>query len=417
MVTATRSLLGRERRGQREDQHRVFHNILPRAHFLQPNKESSAFSPYANDFCLNGRDAKNIAESPRSSRKLHPLTQPGFYSPKIPRSKHFEAAQSAKKSLKGSSSTNNLKEFFALTLPLPCSRTAVLKTSPLCSKPQKVTTFVVEKPPLMRAVVSQTSPTSSQPDKEHFSQLQPREDSLIKSQDCSLFSLQEPKSKPPRYDQPVWSQSQNLSTRDHLSINTVHLFPECHSRADQPAMLCPKLEKANHERFSLSVDADIKQSQDDPDWSCQLQTSPAIPDCNPKQKKTKYTQHRETIDVRNTDHNHVNSQVDVNSKNVFGEPRVIASLRAACSPRPVRKSTVVEDLKKLIVMDDTEDSNQGDSSPQQKEAGLCSSLRMSGSCASPSLLSQNNPVSPSLTPIHLNLQTCQTGKSYSFYEA
>ncbi|XP_016368241.1 uncharacterized protein LOC107708493 [Sinocyclocheilus rhinocerous] len=402
MVTATRSLLGRERRGQREDQQRVFYNILPRAHFLQPNRESSAFSPYANDFCLNGRDPKNIAESLRSSRKLHPLTQPGFYSPKIPRSKHCEAAQSTKKS----SSTNNLKEFFAHTLPLLCSKTAVLKTSPLCSKPQKVKTFVVEKPPLMRAVVSQTSPTSNQPDKEHFSQLHLREDCLPI----------EPNRKPPRYDQPVWSQSQNLftediSTKDHLSINTVHLFPERQSRADQPATLCPKLEKANHERFNLSVDTDIKPSQGDPDRSCQPQTSPAKPDCSPKQKKTQYTQHRETGDVRNTEHNRVKSQVNVNSKNVFGQPRVIASLRAACSPRPVRKSTVVEDLKKLIVMDDTQDSAQGDSSPQQKEAGLCSSLRMSGSCPSQSLFSQayqSNPESPALTPIHLHLQTRQT---------
>ncbi|KAL1253035.1 hypothetical protein QQF64_017728 [Cirrhinus molitorella] len=271
MVTATRSLLGRERRGQREglqDQLKVAYNSLPRAHFLQPNRESSAFSPYANDFCLNGKDAKNIAESPRNSRKLHPLTQPGFYSPKIPRSKHCEAAQSTKKSLKGSSSTNNLKEFFALTLPLPCTKTAVLKPSP------------------------------------------------------------------------------------------------------------------------------------------------AKPDCSPNQMKTKYTQHRENGDVRNTEHNQVKSQVDENSKNVFGQPRVIASLRAACSPRPVRKSTVVEDLKKLIVMDDTEDSAQGDSSsPEQYEAGLCSSLHMSGSSASPSLFSQahrSNPESPPLTPIHLHLQAYQT---------
>lgn len=51
----------------------------------------------------------------------------------------------------------------------------------------------------------------------------------------------------------------------------------------------------------------------------------------------------------------------MNSKNVFGQPRVIASLRAACSPRPVRKSTVLEDLKKLIVMDDTEDGPRDDS--------------------------------------------------------
>ncbi|XP_058613193.1 signal-induced proliferation-associated 1-like protein 3 isoform X2 [Onychostoma macrolepis] len=420
MVTATRSLLGRERRGQREglqDQRRVSYNSLSRAHFLQPNRESSAFSPYANDFCLNGRDAKNIAESPRNSRKLHPLTQPGFYSPKIPRSKHCEAAQSTKTSLKGSSSTNNLKEFFALTLPLPRSKTAVLETSPLSSKPQKVKTFVVEKPPLMRAVVSQTSPTSNQPDKEHFSQLQPREDHLIKNQDCSLFSLQEPNRKPLRIDQPVWSQSQNLfteeiSTKDHLSINTLHLFPERQSRADQPVTLCPKLEKASHKRFTLSVEADIKPSQGDPDWSCQLQASPAKHDCSPKQRKTQYTQHRETSDVRNTEHNHVKSQVDTNSKNVFGQPRVIASLRAACSPRPVRKSTVVEELKKLIVMDDTEDSAKGDSSsPQHKEAGLRSSLQMSSSCASSSLFSQAHrsyPESPPLTPIHLHLQTRQT---------
>lgn len=55
------------------------------------------------------------------------------------------------------------------------------------------------------------------------------------------------------------------------------------------------------------------------------------------------------------------SQVGMNSKNVFGQPRMIASLREACSPRPIRKSTVLEDLKKLIVMDETEDNLQGDS--------------------------------------------------------
>ncbi|ROL47554.1 Signal-induced proliferation-associated 1-like protein 3 [Anabarilius grahami] len=376
MVTATRSLLGRERRGQREglqDQQKVSYNSLPRAHFLQPNRESSAFSPYANDLWLNGKDAKNIAESPRNSRKQHPLTQPGFYSPKIQRTKHWEAAQSTKKS----SSTNNLKEFRALTLPLPCSKTAVLKPSHLCSKPQEVKTSVVKKPPLMRAVVS--SPTSNQHGKEHFSQLQLREDHLIKNQDYSLFNLQEPNIKPPRNDQLPWRQRQNsftedTSTPDYISINTLHLFPEQQSRADQPATFCLKLEKASHE----VVDTGTKPSQGDPDRSCQLQDSQTQPDCSPKQKKIQYTLHRETGGVRNGDHNHIKSQVDVNSKNVFGQPRVIASLRAACSPRPVRKSTMVEDLKKLIVMDDTEDSAQGDSpSPQQKEAGLCSSLQMS----------------------------------------
>ncbi|XP_056303035.1 uncharacterized protein LOC130215156 [Danio aesculapii] len=131
MVMSTRPLIGWEKIAQREglqDQRKGSYNSLPRAHFVQPNREWSDFSPYTNDFWLNGKDAKNIAQSPRTSRKLHPLTQPGFYSPKIPRSKHCEAAQSTKKSLKGSSSTNNLKEFCALTLPIPCSKTAVLKT-------------------------------------------------------------------------------------------------------------------------------------------------------------------------------------------------------------------------------------------------------------------------------------------------
>ncbi|KAK7131205.1 hypothetical protein R3I94_016361 [Phoxinus phoxinus] len=409
MVTATRSLLGRER-GQRDclqDQQKATYNSLPRAHFLQPNRESSAFSPYANDFWLNGKDAKNNAEPLRNSRKQHPLTQPGFYSPKIQRSKHWEAAQSTKKSLKGSASTNNLKDFCALTLPLPCSKTSILKPSPLFSKPQEVKTSVVKKPPLMRAVVSQSSPASNQPSKEHFSQLQLREDHLIKNQDCILFNLQEPNIKPPRNDQLAWRESQNSfteDTKDYYSINTLHLFPGRPSR-DQPATFCPKLKKPSHE----GVDTGIKASQGDPDRSCQLQASQTQPDCSPKQKKIQYeyTLHREPGGVRNGDHNHIKSQVDVNSKNVFGKPRVIASLRAACSPRPVRKSTVVEDLKKLIVMDDTEDSAQGDSSsPQQNEAGLCRSL-----CASPSLFGpaqRSYPETPTHTPVHFHLQTHQT---------
>lgn len=200
--------------------------------------------------------------------------------------------------------------FYVSTICVCLWSLCFISASTLCPKPQKVKTFVVEKPPLMRAVVSQTSPTSNQPDKEHFSQLQPREDQLIKNQDCSLFSLQEINRKPLRNDQPIWSQSQNffteeISTKDHLSINTLHLFPERQYRADQPATLCPKLEKASHEIFTLSVDADIKPSQGDPDRSCQLQASPAKLDCSPKQKKTQYTQHRETSDVRNTEQNHV----------------------------------------------------------------------------------------------------------------
>lgn len=177
--------------------------------------------------------------------------------------------------------------------------------SPLFSKPQEVKTSVVKKPPLMRAVVSQSSPTSNQPGKEHFSQLQLREDHLINNQDCILFNLQEPNIKPPRNDQLEWRQGQNsftedTSTKDYYSINPPHLFPGRQSRADQPATFCPNLEKGSHE----GVDTGIKPSQSDPDRSCQLQASQTQPACSLKQKKIQYEYalHRETGGVRNGDH-------------------------------------------------------------------------------------------------------------------
>ncbi|XP_058860492.1 signal-induced proliferation-associated 1-like protein 3 [Acipenser ruthenus] len=49
-----------------------------------------------------------------------------------------------------------------------------------------------------------------------------------------------------------------------------------------------------------------------------------------------------------TDHK---KQVEVNSKNVFGQPRLRASLRDLRSPRKTYKSTIEDDLKKLIIMD------------------------------------------------------------------
>ncbi|XP_051955431.1 signal-induced proliferation-associated 1-like protein 1 isoform X2 [Xyrauchen texanus] len=421
MVTATRSLLGREKRGQKEslqDQSSVSYSSLTRTHFLQPNRESSAFSPCTNDFRLNGRVDKNIAESPWHGPKRHPLRQPGFYSPQVPRSKHCETGHFTKNVSKGSSPSNNIKEFYAHTLPLLHAKTPVLKLSPLCCKPQEVKTYVVEKPPLMRALISQTSPNSSQPSKKDLSLLQRRGNHDKKNQDQNWSSLQEPNIKlvwssgQPSFSLNQSAQSQNLfseniSTKNQLSINT-HLFPELQSRPDESATLSPSLRKTSQDGFSLSVDSITESYQGDPDQPCQLYDGPNIPECSETQKK----QHREASDVRNSNKNYVKSQVDGNSKNVFGQPRVIASLRAACSPQPVRKSTVVEDLKKLIVMDDTEDNAQGDSSyPQQTQAELCSRSLMSGSCNSPLLSGtthQSYPESPALTPIHLSMQTHPT---------
>lgn len=56
-------------------------------------------------------------------------------------------------------------------------------------------------------------------------------------------------------------------------------------------------------------------------------------------------------------------QVDTNTKNVFGQPRLRASLRDLRSPRKNYKSTIEDDLKKLIIMDNL-------APEQEREAGV-----------------------------------------------
>lgn len=219
----------------------------------------------------------------------------------------------------------------------------------------------------MRAVISQTSDQPSE---------KLREDHHAKNEDQSSSRLQEPNTKHFGNDPFMWSRSQPgryqdlLSAKDHLSINT-HLFPE-----RQSAVLS---QNAIQERFSLSVDSNNKPCQGDPDQPkpCQPHANLIQPDCSQKQDAI---HRREDSDVRNGYKNerwaeilhnafkcyfnglwYFFSQVDMISKNVFGQPRMTASLRAACSPRAARKSTVLEDLKKLIVMDDTENGPRDDS--------------------------------------------------------
>ncbi|TRY97890.1 hypothetical protein DNTS_034127 [Danionella cerebrum] len=379
MVTATRSLRAKETRSSKEcilGQQKIAYNSLPQARFVQPRAETD-FSPHANDFWLNPEEIKNIGESQRNGRAQHPLTRPGFYSPQIPRSTRLDPAQSTRNGLKGSSSANNLKGFSTQTLPLQGSKTAVLKTSPWCSKPQEVKTSVVDKPPLMRAVISQTSPISSHLDKEHFRRHKPKDDRLTETKDCSLNN---PGATSHRKDKLAWNMSQNLFTEDTSLRN--HQSP-----VNQPSTLYPKLEKG-------SVD---EPSQVDHEQSTLTQQ-----DGSSKHKKRPYTHHQ-------SDQNLVQSQVDGNSKNVFGQPRLIASLRTVSSPRPVRKSTVVEELKKLIVMDDTEDSAPGRSSPtQQKEVELCSSSPVSPSSVSWSIWSSDQKLFAE-SPDHLQQQTDYAG--------
>ncbi|XP_075892289.1 signal-induced proliferation-associated 1-like protein 3 isoform X2 [Nelusetta ayraudi] len=73
--------------------------------------------------------------------------------------------------------------------------------------------------------------------------------------------------------------------------------------------------------------------------------------------------------------------VDANPKNVFGQPRLRASLRDLRSPRRTYKSTIEDDLKKLIIMDNPGESPQRDPSPRRtlqrtfSDESLCSGRR------------------------------------------
>uniref|UniRef100_A0A8D0HMA8 Signal induced proliferation associated 1 like 3 n=1 Tax=Sphenodon punctatus TaxID=8508 RepID=A0A8D0HMA8_SPHPU len=75
-------------------------------------------------------------------------------------------------------------------------------------------------------------------------------------------------------------------------------------------------------------------------------------------------------------------QVDMSTKNVFGQPRLRASLRDLRSPRKNYKSTIEDDLKKLIIMDNLGPEQERDVSPPQKtlqrtlsDESLCSGRR------------------------------------------
>ncbi|XP_058136147.1 signal-induced proliferation-associated 1-like protein 3 isoform X4 [Dasypus novemcinctus] len=75
-------------------------------------------------------------------------------------------------------------------------------------------------------------------------------------------------------------------------------------------------------------------------------------------------------------------QVDNSTKNVFGQPRLRASLRDLRSPRKNYKSTIEDDLKKLIIMDNLGPEQERDSGSPQKslqrtlsDESLCSGRR------------------------------------------
>ncbi|KAI1893230.1 hypothetical protein AGOR_G00121560 [Albula goreensis] len=104
-----------------------------------------------------------------------------------------------------------------------------------------------------------------------------------------------------------------------------------------------------------------------------------------------------TSTTSSSDSNSSKKQVDVNSKNVFGQPRLRASLRDLRSPRRSHKSTIEDDLKKLIIMDAPADTPQRDASPRHtlqrtfSDESLCSGRRDAGFANAPLTDSQATP--------------------------
>ncbi|GAA6094447.1 uncharacterized protein LOC113638555 isoform X1 [Tachysurus ichikawai] len=415
MVIAPRSA---EKSSDQQDQlDGEFCRNLPRAHFLRPGCFNAAavrgaFSLDSHDLCFKGKrlqdqsswDSKNAA-SVAHSCSPHPLAQPGFYSPKIPRSKPCESSEFFM--------TKNTKEYDTHTLPLPHTKLAVFTQSEVSCRPQRIKTSVVEKPRLMRAAISPTLPdtTSVNPIQQetYDHKFQHIKDQEIQTQcfsslhQCSLnLTSTEISSKQEHLwnhcDQPQSTKKQKLFNakkwaQDPHQLNNSFTLPQSPSSSDHLNLqrdskltgYC-KLSVYNGTCYSSHT------RQDGSNAASHCQSHRRGTQNNSKQKQKSSEVGNYSISNSN------NRQVDTKSKNVFGQPRVIATLRSGCTPRPACKTTVVEDLKKLILMDEVTDSP----TKTCKRATEC----IQGS-SSPKPLMFSSPVltrHPVPRPNHLSLQ-------------
>lgn len=129
----------------------------------------------------------------------------------------------------------------------------------------------------------------------------------------------------------------------------------------------------------------------------------------------------ETTPQRPTTFTDPKKQVDVNTKNVFGQPRLRASLRDLRSPRKNYKSTIEDDLKRLIIMDNTgPEQEQECTSPQKtlhrtlSDESLCSGRRDAGFACSSAMGSDEifaNPYPSSTLPGRRQHQSSMPEKS------
>nr|XP_055029560.1 signal-induced proliferation-associated 1-like protein 3 [Misgurnus anguillicaudatus] len=121
--------------------------------------------------------------------------------------------------------------------------------------------------------------------------------------------------------------------------------------------------------------------------SSSAQLSSSAPKSSSKHKQSVW--HQEENSSASSTTTNDNKQVDMNSKNVFGQPRLRASLRDLRSPRRAHKSTIEDDLKKLIIMDNPTDTPSRDASPHRtlqrtfSDESLCSGRRDASYASTP----------------------------------
>ncbi|XP_046723103.1 uncharacterized protein LOC124397591 isoform X2 [Silurus meridionalis] len=396
-----------------------FCGSLPRAHFLPPDcfrtaAERGAFSPDSHDLYFKGewlpdQCSWDSSASVAHSCSPHPLAQPGFYSPKITRSRHCDPSAEF-------SMTNNTKEYSAHTLPLPHTKLAVFKQSALSSRPQGIKTSVVEKPRLMRAAISPTfpdanpiNPLQQQPYDQGFQHVKDQEVQtrcFSSMQKCSLNLTSTEISKNKEH---LWNhcdQAQSTKKQSFFSVKKwardPHVFNNSFTLSQSPS----SPDHRNLQRDSkltgyckLSVYNGTSYTSNSPqDISICASSSQSHGRCI--QNNSQLNNKQDSTNAGNYSVTNSNKrQVDTKSKNVFGQPRVIATLRSGCTSQPAHKTTVVEDLKKLILMD------EGTDSPKQTKR---SSTECHQGSPSPKPLIFSSPVftrRPVPTPNQLFLQS------------
>ncbi|XP_018420572.1 PREDICTED: signal-induced proliferation-associated 1-like protein 3 [Nanorana parkeri] len=202
---------------------------------------------------------------------------------------------------------------------------------------------------------------------------QPRRDKLPKPMACSTY--------------PGMHDGSREKRKEQLSSGKGHR-PKMYPPGNGPG------EALNQSRSNAFKTPDISRNQP-MSQSSSFQLSSSVPKSffsrqNVRNKIPAGWKKPEETPKRPTTFTDPKKQVDMNTKNVFGQPRLRASLRDLRSPRKNYKSTIEDDLKRLIIMDNPgPEQEQERMSPQKtlhrtlSDESLCSGRRDAGfACSS-----------------------------------